>query len=665
MLTADCCVERETATMSAIAGVWHLDRRPQAHSELSGMLDGLAMYGPDRRAAVDLGEVALGRCLLQVLPEDRNDRQPLVVIAEQSWLVADVRLDNREELIRRLGLHRGSALHESDSQLLAAAWRRWGEQCLQYLVGAFCFAVWDLRQRHLFLARDQVGYRPLFYHRSPRCLAFATMPKGLLRLPGLTTQLDEEQLALHLALARNASSRTFFVGIDRLPAGHYLHATPETVRVVEYWRPDDAPAIRFKRDQDYSDALRECLDVAVGTQLRATSDIATHLSGGLDSSSVAASAARTLAAQGRELLAFTSVPRPQFGQVSAGRFGDEGPAAASVAALHPNIRHMRVSTAGYSLLDVISRNSRLDDRPVFNPANGMWLNAIRDIAQLRGTRVLLVGQGGNATLSYSGLDAFAEWFIRGHWWKVARCGTALVRNGYSRPRTIIGSCIRPWWPSALRSPFTRQRVLPFSLVHPDLVRRLRLWERTVIGTPVGADARASARLLIQRSESADVYTGARAGWQVDERDPTRDRRIIEFCFGIPPEQFLVGGQTRALVRRAMRDRLPEATLTSKARGLQAADWHLILAAERPGMERELLRLERSPIAQRCLDLERMRYLLEHWPSTGFERREIYTAWHLALTRGLAVGHFIRSLDPDASLHSSTTQLQHPHELHSQ
>jgi asparagine synthase (glutamine-hydrolysing) len=651
--------------MSAIAGVWHPDGRPRAHEELRGMLDALAMYGTDQRGAVDLGEAALGRCLMQVLPEDRHDRQPLVANPEKAWLVADVRLDNREELARKLRLRVSSLQHQSDAQLLLAAWQEWGESCLQHLVGAFCFAVWDARRRHLFLARDHVGYRPLFYHCSPGCFAFATMPKGLLRLPGLAAQLDEEQLALHLALAHYAPERTLFVGIDRLPAGHCLHATPEAVRVVRYWQPDDSPAIRFKRDQDYSDALRERLDVAVGSQLRANCDIAAHLSAGLDSSSVAATAARALATQGGELLAFTSVPRPQFGQVVAGTIGDEGPAAAQVAALHPNMKHLRVSTEGYSVLEVINRNSLLDDGPVFNPANAMWLNAIRDIARQRGTRVVLIGQSGNATLSYAGMDAFAEWFVRGHWWKVAQCGRALVRNGYCRPRSIIGRCIRPWWPTALRSPLTRQRVLPFSLVHPDLVRNLRLRERSIVDTPSGPDARAVARLLLLRNQGADVYTGGRAGWQVDERDPTRDRRIVEFCFGIPPEQFLAGGHTRALVRRAMRDRLPEATLRCKARGLQSADWHLILAAERPGMMRELLCLERSPMAQRCLDLERMRYLLEHWPTTGFERSEVFVPWHLALTRGLSVGHFIRNLDPDAELPSFTAQAEHRHELHAQ
>jgi asparagine synthase (glutamine-hydrolysing) len=83
--------------------------------------------------------------------------------------------------------------------------------------------------------------------------------------------------------------------------------------------------------------------------------------------------------------------------------------------------------------------------------------------------------------------------------------------------------------------------------------------------------------------------------------------------------------------------------------LQSADWHLSLAAERAGMTCELARIEASPMAQRCLDLPRMRHLIEHLPAEGFERRDVFAPWHLALTRGLSVGHFIRRFDPDAAV----------------
>jgi len=641
---------RGRSAVSAIAGIWYLDRKP-AISELQGILDALAMYGPDHQARLDLGEVALGRCLLSILPEDRFDQQPLVVVPEQSWLIADVRLDNRDELVRKVGLPLSTLYQSSDAAVLLAAWRRWGESCLQHLVGAFCFAVWDARARHWFLARDHVGYRPVFFHHSRGLFAFATMARGLMALPAIGASLDEEQLALQLALVPRAPDRTLFVGIQCLRPGHCLRVTADGVRTIQYWQPDDAPAIRFRTDQEYADALCERFDRVVSAQLRSTTGVASHLSGGLDSSSVTATAARLLGAHGQELLALTSTPRPEFvGRELKGRFGDEGPAAAMVAARYPNIRHLLVDTRRYSFLQVIQNNCQLDDRPIFNPTNGMWMNAIRDIVQQHSIEVVLVGQFGNATLSYLGMDAFSEWFRRGHWWTAVTLGSALVRNRHASFRTLLARTLRPSLPALLRPLFTKQTELSFSLVHPRLVRELRLRQRSSTGwAGLGTDALVSARALFERGEIADANTGVQAGWRIDERDPTRDRRIMEFCFGIPPEQFLAGGQTRALVRRAMRDRLPAATLARRERGLQSADWHLSMAAERSGMARELARIEAAPIAQRCLDLARMRHLIEHWPADGFERPEVFAPWHLALTRGLSVGHFIRRFDPDAEV----------------
>ena len=609
------------------------------------MLGALSMYGPHSQARADCGDVAIGRCLMQLLPEDARDRQPLRRLEAQTWLVADVRLDNREELAQRLGMHPNFANHCADSEILLTAWLRWGTACMAYLAGAFCFAVWDASRQQLFLARDHVGYRPLFFHRSAHCFAFASMPKGLLSLPGIATVLDEQQLALQLALVPTAPGRTMFTGIDRLPPGHYACISRCGTEIKRYWHPDDAPDIRLASDDDYVDAFRERFDTVVRAQLRSTAGVASHLSGGLDSSAVSATAARLLAAEGRELLALTSVPRAGFASGILGRFGDEGPAAAELAAMHPNIRHLLVNTRSQRFLEVIDHNSRLDDRPVFNPTNGMWLNAIRDEVHARGIHVLLVGQFGNATISYNGLMALSEWFRSGQWCTLARVGRAMTRTGYASTRTVLGHAIRPSLPRSLQRLRTRRSVLDFSLVHPDVAHAMGLAELAEAGfTPDGKDGLSVARTLFRRGELGDVRAGTRAGWLIDERDPTRDRRIVEFCFGIPPEQFLSGGRTRSLVRRAMRGYVPEATLAQRDTGIQSADWHLSVAAERHGMASELERIGTSPVARRCLDLPRMRDLIEHWPTSGFADRAVFAQWHHALTRGLSVGHFIRRFD---------------------
>ena len=139
------------------------------------MLQALSMYGTDDCAQFTGPSVAMGRCLLRLLPEDSFDRQPLSAGAVTS-LVADVRLDNREELGAKLGLSREEAIVMADSDVLLAAWQHWREQCVDHLSGAFSFAVWNEQEQHLFLARDHTGERPLFYASTANCFAFASMP---------------------------------------------------------------------------------------------------------------------------------------------------------------------------------------------------------------------------------------------------------------------------------------------------------------------------------------------------------------------------------------------------------------------------------------------------------------------------------------------------------
>ncbi len=170
--------------MSALAGVWHPDGRPGAEEDCRRMLAAQAIYAPHGTRCWSQDGLALGRGLYRLLPEDRNDAQPLTGGGGRFALVADVRLDNREELAGLLGFSPQRAHGLCDAEFLLAAIERWGERCHDHLLGDYAFALWDVEKRHLLLARSPLEAKPLFYHRGPDFFAFASMPKGLLALPG-------------------------------------------------------------------------------------------------------------------------------------------------------------------------------------------------------------------------------------------------------------------------------------------------------------------------------------------------------------------------------------------------------------------------------------------------------------------------------------------------
>ena len=262
--------------MSAIGGVWRLDGAPQAADECARVLNAQAIYGPHASGQWNGDDLALGRRLFRLLPEDHHDTQPLVG-ASVIVLVADVRLDNRAELQAALGVSSAHAGALCDARLLLAAWERWGEACFDHIIGVYAFAVWEPSKQRLILARDPMGQRPLHYHRTARRLVFASMPAGLHAVADAPAAPDEVRLAEFLALAPQRGPRTFFQNVERVEPGTMLVVDPTSLRTQTHWSPGCSPSL--SRRDDIVEALRAHLDRAVGAQMRGLSDsVGAHLS---------------------------------------------------------------------------------------------------------------------------------------------------------------------------------------------------------------------------------------------------------------------------------------------------------------------------------------------------------------------------------------------------
>jgi asparagine synthase (glutamine-hydrolysing) len=563
---------------------------------------------------------------------------------------ADLRLDNYEELVRELGL----AQTASDDDVLAHAWKRWAFSIVDHLIGAFAIACWNAQQQTLFLVRDHAGERPLHFVRTmgpSGTFAFASMPTGLCALRSVGHPIDVGAMAHFLAALSLQGTETLFANVERLPPAHWLKLSSAGIEIRRYWHPIHARPIRYRKDEDYIDDFRERFDRAVAVRLTGGDGIASQLSAGLDSSSVTVTAARLLATAGQRLTACTAVPVPDYdGSALHGRFGDEGPTAADVAGMYPNIDHVLVNADGRNLLASSQRDSRLTGQPTFNPTNLLWVEAILDDMRSRGLRVLLQGTGGNATISFGGLIGLSELFRSGHWIRLLRLTHKLRAGGHTSWRGASSwatGWIVPQWMRRLYHPDMRGFSLEFSAVHPQLAAKYHLEEKALTEFYGGESSTASVRRSFYEYFDPGVNNGAAAaGWQIEQRDPTLDKGVFEFCFGIPIEQYLAGGQSRSIIRRAMEGRLPESTLRRTMRGLQAADWYLTVGAARPQLSAELTRIERSPLVRHVLDIARLRVLLDTWPETGYHTSQVNNAWHLALTRGIAAGSFLAQYDPD-------------------
>jgi asparagine synthase (glutamine-hydrolysing) len=238
-------------------------------------------------------------------------------------------------------------------------------------------------------------------------------------------------------------------------------------------------------------------------------------------------------------------------------------AAAEVAALYPNMRHVLVESSGTSFLDILDHNNNLYDHPCFGPSNEVWSNAIMARAREAGITVLLNGNCGNSTLSYEGMPALSVWFRSGHWGTLARVAWQLHKRAAPRaldrsPRSVAVAAVL----AAQHDRSAHARLL--ARLQPAASRD-RPAPRPGAQTPSrpqpdSPDGRTMLRTLLEYGDVSETPIASQGGWQLDFRDPTYDRRVVEFCLTVPLEEFLRGGQMRSLARRAMVGRIAASTL---------------------------------------------------------------------------------------------------------
>jgi asparagine synthase (glutamine-hydrolysing) len=634
--------------MTALAGFWATDGAADPAAACERMLKAQSVYAPDDKPVVrSRGEAAIGRRLFRLLPEDRFDRGPAVGHGGSSLLVADARLDNRDDLCAALGISAEEARGLAENAVIMRVLERWGEDGIERLHGDFTLAWWDGARRRMVLARDFLGSRPLHFHRGNGFFAFASMPKGLHALPELPVAPDEETMARFLALMPEQGTRTFFRNVERVPPAHLGIVTAEGVSFRRYWNPQPE-RLRMRRE-DYAEAVRAGLDKATAARLRgADGRVATHLSGGLDSSAVTATAARLLAPDGK-VTAFTAVPREGYaGRLGRGRFGDEGPHAAALAALYPNIEHVLIRSGHRSPFDRLDRNFFLYERPMLNLCNAVWTDAISDAARERRISVLLTGQMGNMSFSYTGLELLPELLAKGRLLRLARLALRLRRTGTtleSAASHAFGPFLPAWlWTGINRLRGRQMKISDYSAIDSACAERLRDTAR-VAGLDFNYRPRrdpVGTRLWVMgRVDGGTYHKGHLAGWGIDMRDPTADRALVELCLSIPAEAYLAGGRARGLARDAFADRLPPVIADETRKGLQAVDWHEGMTAARGALEDELTRICAVPEAEGLLDTGMLRRLTEQWPETDWNRGESQARYRLALLRGVSSGHFLR------------------------
>ena len=546
--------------MSAIAGIHFRDKRRVSDLHISRMLSAMRHRGPNRVGLWSDGSVGLGHCLLHTTPESLRESLPAWNSSPPFVVTADCRIDNRGELLSSLEISGDSRPETSDSALVVRAYEKWGEACLERLLGDFAFAIWDGPKRTLFCARDHFGVKPFYYCHSNRGFFFASEIKALLCLAEVPCRLNEARIADFIASDFHNTSATFYRDIFRLPPAHRLTVRRGELSLRRYWTLDPSRDIRCRSDADYAEGFRTIFTNAVRTRLRSAFPVGAMLSGGLDSSSIVCVARQILERRDDRKLHTFSVVFPNAPEC------DESPYIGAVidgGGIEPHF----VDAQKLSPLGNMECMLRHEDEPFFAP--NLFLHcALYAAAQGQRVRILLDGIDGDTTVSH-GIGMLQELLRKGRWLALARETAGLSRR-LKRPATTIlrNQILGPFLSAAV----SRARQLVghkrpptstlLALLNRDFASRLRgtqpQWE--VSGWSRWRNSRQehysrlSQGILPYILEVAD-YTAA--AFRVEPRYPFFDKRLVEYCLALPGEQKLFRGWTRMVMRRSMATILPE------------------------------------------------------------------------------------------------------------
>lgn len=569
--------------MCGIVGIWNREGQAVEPREFDRFVDALAHRGPDGRGVFyeATAGLALGHRRLAILDLSESGRQPMSYADERFWITYNGEIYNFLELRETLEGMGHVFRSQSDTEVILAAYSQWGEACQLKFNGMWAFAIWDRREKRLFLSRDRFGVKPLHYYWDGSRFAFASEMKAFLALPWFDLRFDAETVALAVKEPWNVEGTEFTLlrGVRRLPGGYSLTLEPDGTPVIRrWWNTLDHLVSVPRRYEDQVAAYRELFFEACRIRMRSDVPLGTSLSGGLDSSSVLCAMAdvRKRQATGERL---ASHWQNAFVASYRGTAQDETAyalEAAQAAGITPFVFEMQPEKALEALDDIAFHYEEISDIHV-----GPW--EVYRQERAHGVVVSLDGHAGDEALAgywnhirdaamrdavrpiprplrflelYRTLRAMyrpeAQERMPGAWTLFEQHGLEpikqLMRKGFGKAKAIFGG-VRPATPPAGGWLQVRPRNPIFPSLEEDAPR---LRKKSALFQALYRDFHGVA--LPTNLRDFDRLSMAHG---VEVRCPFCDWRLVTFTFSLPEKSIVGGGFTKRILRDAMRGLLPE------------------------------------------------------------------------------------------------------------
>ena len=568
--------------MSAIGGVFELNGAFVQADLLRRLGDSSTRFGPDGAGQLRHQSIGMVHCAFHTNQLSKREEQPLVDDAGHV-LAWDGRLDNRKELLEWLGNEVGD--DAPDVLIVLAAFRRWGEDFPQRLIGDFALSLWDPKSQTLCLARDQVGARLLFYHVNEERLVWSSRLEALLGLPDVELEVDDEYVAGYFT-TQSSFSQTPYKNIFAVPPAHILLADAKQVRSKRFWGLDPHKQIRYATDAEYEEHFRQLFRESVQARLRVDGPVWADLSGGLDSSSVVCMADSIIESREADAARLETVSAVFDESPSS----DERRFIAKVEARRGRPGH-HFKESEHPLLSTLD-SLEFKSFPNLLESWSEYHKAIRRTMRADGARVLLTGIGGDELLTAS-VDPSVELvdlLVQKKWLELHR-RTRVWSLSLKKPylNLLWRHALSPTLPTQLQLRNRRRELSQaFGLLNRNFIKRFDL-----AGRLIGPNETFGFSLPSSRGQAAAflsvakvISSGSLLDWDTVEISyPFSHRPLVEFLQAIPPTQWIRPGQTRSLMRRSLRTYLPEEIQKRKSKGSPTEATFRALAREWPRLRR--------------------------------------------------------------------------------
>jgi asparagine synthase (glutamine-hydrolysing) len=559
---------------------------------------------------------AVGMVSRPMSPEEAA--APGLLVRHGLVLAARCRLDNRDEVAKLLASPLPPGC--SDAELVLELYRKRGVAALDSLCGDWALALWDPARRRLLLARDATGISAMFWWQGGGQLVFATSLRTLVAAPQVPRRPCARRMAGLLAVFPDPERpcATAFEEVQGIPPGQLLLAEDGRLEARAWWQPERLPLLGCQALPELEQQFLGLYEQAVRQRLRrAGGTVAATASGGLDSGSLIALAAPALGTQGLALTGYVHVPRFQVRDAPPNRTLDEWPLALAMARHVGNVDLVPCKTEQMSPVQALRVWLDLMVVPSHAASNWYWILDVAQRARADGAQVLLSGRGGNATVSYTGTGNLWPRLAQGRLWHTLQ----ELRSEAAGPwaaltARLIKPALRPirhrWQElrahrdvgAGWRGHGLLNQTLARSVGLEDAMSRASYWPASAHRPAWSvADWRLGRNGGASNPTTVHAQLGDALG--LSYRDPTADRRLVEFCWRLPDELYWSHGLQRGLVRHAMKRYLPPEILSSRRKGLQSADLRERLQACGGDLMDEVGRVTRHPLVREWVDVPRL------------------------------------------------------------